>query len=514
MMDGVYMKIAIINPPYMMEKISKTGMPSIGQGYISAFLEKNGIENDLFDFSYSSANISELIDNNKLLDYDILGIASYTISFLKTVDFISEIKKRKKEMVIWVGGHHASLAPKIILDDFKEIDYLIIGYGENSVYELIQALKGIKRLEDVKGLVYRNEGKIHINQPYFQYNLDSLPFPRRWILNENNQKRNTIVNDTLSISTSRGCPYNCFYCVNSIKKSWQCRTAGNVLQEIRQIARNNTFKELYFVDCNFFVDVKRAIDLLEQIHQEFPDISFNIQMRCDQVVNNEWAIAKLSNINCRTINIGVESNSQNVLNRFNKLTTPEINQKSIDILKKYHINTVTYFIMFEALMNMDDLECNISFIEKNDLITIYNMENVFNTLMPFVGTPYYEKYGKYYEGSIHALMRPIFQDEGVRKAYKFIKEFRDEFEDSLIIYLEELIDLRRKKMHDIEQYEAFCDILIKINFTVLKIVSKEIREGKKEINYESIIMKYGIRKLVNRIKKFIDIQKERDREEK
>ena len=48
MMDGVYMKIAIINPPYMMEKISKTGMPSIGQGYISAFLEKNGIENDLF----------------------------------------------------------------------------------------------------------------------------------------------------------------------------------------------------------------------------------------------------------------------------------------------------------------------------------------------------------------------------------------------------------------------------------------------------------------------------------
>ena len=134
--------------------------------------------------------------------------------------------------------------------------------------------------------------------------------------------------------------------------------------------------------------------------------------------------------------------------------------------------------------------------------------------MPFVGTPYYEKYGKYYEGSIHALMRPIFQDEGVRKAYKFIKEFRDEFEDSLIIYLEELIDLRRKKMHDIEQYEAFCDILIKINFTVLKIVSKEIREGKKEISYESIIMKYGIRKLVNRIKKFIDIQKERDREEK
>ncbi len=69
-------------------------------------------------------------------------------------------------------------------------------------------------------------------------------------------------------------------------------------------------------------------------------------------------------------------------------------------------------------------------------------------------------------------------------------------------------------MHDIEQYEAFCDILIKINFTVLKIVSKEIREGKKEISYESIIMKYGIRKLVNRIKKFIDIQKERDREEK
>lgn len=498
------MKIALINPPYIMEKVSETGMPSIGQGYIASYLENRGIKCDMVDFSYTYASNSELIYNNNLLEYHVLGIASYTISFLETVEFIREIKRRKNDMIIFVGGHHASLVPKLILEDFPEIDYVIIGYGEIAVYELLQVLRKKKKIENVKGLAYRVNGEIRMNRDLYQYDLDQLPFPNRWVIDEKGCKKYTIVNNTLTISTSRGCPYSCFYCVNATRSGWQCRSFENVLNEIREVSLIQKFEEIYFVDCNFFVDVKRAICLLEHIYHEFPWISFNIQMRSDQVVNNEWAIAALSYINCRTINIGIESNSLKVLERFNKFTTPEINQNAIDILKKYKINPVTYFIMFEALMDMDDIECNIDFIEKNELITIYNMDNIFNTLMPFVGTPYYTKYGEYYEGSVHSLMRPKFQDKQVEHVYYIIKKFRDEFEDNMMVYMKKILGLCRGDTKESKESKHLCNILMKMNFTILKIAYKEVKENE-EVLYEDIMERYGVRKLIRHIESFVDL---------
>ena len=392
-------KIALINPPFrgVIHRI-KDAYP-LGLGYIKAYCESKGVVCDLYDFSCSLLSDQALEEKYCLSDYDVIGVSSYSLFFSDTVVLIELLKKDRN--IIVVGGHHATLCGSKILRDFPVIDFCLKGFGEKSFYDFISNID-TENVYSVSGLCYR-KGDEFIDNPvnYEGIDINEFPVPDRGdiIVDASNYEFDA-TKRVFHISTSRGCPYHCTYCVNCKNNYWLARSELNVLEELNREFRGKGYKYINFVDCNFYVNPSRAESLIARIRKEYPGVKFSFQTRSDQVANNKGQLEKLLSAGDCSITLGIESNSAQVLKRYRKETTPDINQNAIDFLKQTQSQTLVYMIMFEALESLDDIRASFDFLKNNDLLDYATVGNIYQTLVPFYGSHYYDDYHDYYIGSI------------------------------------------------------------------------------------------------------------------
>ena len=382
-------KIALINPPFrgVIHRI-KDAYP-LGLGYIKAYCESKGVVCDLYDFSCSLLSDQALEEKYCLSDYDVIGVSSYSLFFSDTVVLIELLKKDRN--IIVVGGHHATLCGSKILRDFPVIDFCLKGFGEKSFYDFISNID-TENVYSVSGLCYR-KGDEFIDNPvnYEGIDINEFPVPDRGdiIVDASNYEFDA-TKRVFHISTSRGCPYHCTYCVNCKNNYWLARSELNVLEELNREFRGKGYKYINFVDCNFYVNPSRAESLIARIRKEYPGVKFSFQTRSDQVANNKGQLEKLLSAGDCSITLGIESNSAQVLKRYRKETTPDINQNAIDFLKQTQSQTLVYMIMFEALESLDDIRASFDFLKNNDLLDYATVGNIYQTLVPFYGSHYYD----------------------------------------------------------------------------------------------------------------------------
>lgn len=135
---------------------------------------------------------------------DIIGISSnFSAHFNETIEFLKISKEACPRAITILGGHHPTLFPEEVLK-LKEVDYLIRGEGETPFYEFLTG----KEKEKIKGLCYKKNGKIIINDINFEENIDFLP--KREIIEKKDYKWGGAYFSQF-IST-RGCPFSCSFC--------------------------------------------------------------------------------------------------------------------------------------------------------------------------------------------------------------------------------------------------------------------------------------------------------------
>ena len=113
---------------------------------------------------------------------------------------------------IFVGGHHVSVYP---LDfNVKEIDAVVVGEGEYTVRELVNAFSSDSPLSNVKGIIYNENGNQIKNQPRILLkNINDLPFFARHLTEEFRKKYYLGIRTSLAcLETARGCPFKCDFC--------------------------------------------------------------------------------------------------------------------------------------------------------------------------------------------------------------------------------------------------------------------------------------------------------------
>ena len=170
-------KIALINPPYRVVRHTLSPSFPLGLGYIKKVCDNNGLLCDLYDFSASTKSDDELIKKYNIMSYDIIGVSSYSLFFTDTIKLINKIKN--KNNIIIVGGHHATLCRGKLLEEFKNIDYCLMGFGEYSFCELIKNIDSPDKYR-INGLCYRKGDSIIENEEdYGDFVLDNIPFPDR-----------------------------------------------------------------------------------------------------------------------------------------------------------------------------------------------------------------------------------------------------------------------------------------------------------------------------------------------
>lgn len=357
---------------------------------LAAVLREKGHKIKIFDHNVEEKGLRDCLK----FEPELIGFTSFTGPMILDALRLSELfRKRLEAPIIW-GGVHASLLPNQTVSD-PRVDMCCIGEGEETIVELADRLEKDRDLAGVKGLIWKkmNNGttKIIENAPRpFIRDLDALPFPA-WDLIEAKKYSATsfgIEKSSLalySIQSSRGCPYQCGFCYNSVfnQRTWRFKSADRVIEELQFLREKFHVKTINFKDDNFVVNKKRAEKICRGIYKNKLDIKFAIDCRVDLITLPLAQSLKIGG--CDRIFFGVESGSPRLLRFIQKGISLGQAHDAIKICKKVGIRSSASFILGFPTETMDDIKLTQNFIN-----TLNADDLMLKIFVPFPGSALYK----------------------------------------------------------------------------------------------------------------------------
>lgn len=389
------MKILFINPPYTnFEGIKESGghMLPLSFGYLAAYARNKipDLEFDVLDCEVEGLNYQQIEERVKGAKPDLVGITAPTPP-MKHVFKISEIIKRiYPDTPIVAGGIHPTVLPKRTLEEGREIDFVVVGEGEITFFELITALKsGRSDFSDITGLCWRRGQEIIINPARALIkNLDEVPFAARDIFNLKfyfpAPTKKLSEEMATPILTSRGCAFSCVHCIS--KSIWQgCvryRSPDTIIAEIEECVNKYHIREFSFCDDTFTINKKRVLEICNKIIEK----KLKIYWLCFARVNtiDEEVIRTIKKAGCKKISFGLESGNQRILDLMNKRTTLEQGRTAVKIAKKYGLKTHAGFMLGNIGETEETIKETINFAKS---LALDNA--IFFITSPFPGTELY-----------------------------------------------------------------------------------------------------------------------------
>jgi anaerobic magnesium-protoporphyrin IX monomethyl ester cyclase len=361
----------------------------LGIAYIASYARLKGICVEIIDgylLNLNTRNIFEKINKNMP---NLVGITCEYNTFTEAIRLSVLIKKSNPNIIIVLGGEHATYAYNEILKEHNNIiDIIVRGEGEITFAEICKKLSVNKNIHNIKGIAFYNTKKSEIvkteDRPAIE-NIDNLPHPARDMLEKGIEKN---LMPAISVLGSRGCPNNC-NCCNAHKyfnigggAKWRPRSPENIIHELKQLLANYKNKPIYpviyFADENFAGNPKTGLKRIERfarlIIENNLNISYEIFCRTDTFNGREDIIKLLKKSGLISVLMGIEAGSNRQLNGLKKGTTINNNEQSIKLFEKHNIITSSSgFLMFNPYSQPEDLIYNANFLLKIQQATLYNM---------------------------------------------------------------------------------------------------------------------------------------------
>ena len=380
-------KVALIKPPATYADWYKWPVCSIG--YISAYLKLNGIDCRIFDAYFNSWSEEKTIE--KVADYspDVIGLTAMTHEIVQAAQIASRLKERLNTHTI-VGGCHATALPERTLRDFPVFDYAVYGEGEKTVIKLMEFLQqdGISKPSGIAGIVWRDTGgNIRINEPrerMTSLELDMLPYPD--VTEYYNGTQALAGKDSSYIMfTSRGCPYDCAFCMQVLGRQVRRRSAENVIQEMEYVMAHYGTHTFNFADEIFLFDNRETREMLQlMIDRSLPkQIRWSGLTRANLVNPELISLAKAAG--CFRLEMGVESGDNEILKAINKGITVEQIKNAVKIIKDSGILVSTYYILGHPNETQETIKKTINLAVELNTDTI-----AVGLMTPYPGTKVYE----------------------------------------------------------------------------------------------------------------------------
>ncbi len=302
-------KVALVTTPLLENVAHHPLFPPLGLAYMGAVLEQNDFEVKIIDCPVCQIDHEKLKAELAAYDPTIVGIGSMTptiVSALKSAQVAKEVCPDAK---VLMGGPHATFADREILIDEKAVDIIVRGEGEETIVELAKQAPNMQKLGDVKGISFRKENQIiqTVNRPFIQ-DLDSLPRPAyKYVPME---KYRITGKTLLPIITSRGCPFQCSFCVASqmFGQRFRMRSSKNVLDELEWLRDEYGAEGIAFQDDTLTFDKRRATEICDGIIERKINLPWGCGTRAD-VVTKE-VLAKMAKAHCNETMFGIESGCQ------------------------------------------------------------------------------------------------------------------------------------------------------------------------------------------------------------
>ena len=316
---------------------------------------------------------------------DVVGSSCYITGVNEVIKVMREVKRWNRNCLTVAGGVHASQVP----EDFSDpsVDLIVRGDGTTIMPEVMEAIEKDQSFYSIKGLAIPvADGTVELTgERAYMPKADSLPFPRRDLVAHLQKHYYYLMHRPVAtMKTTWGCWYKCNFCY-----TWEItegvayfRSPESIVAELEQIKA----KDVYIVDDIFLIKPTRLARIAELLREKKIEKTFLVYARADFIAENEEIIKEWASLGLKAVFIGLEASTNVELDSMNKECTVDYNERAIDMLRKYKVDTYGSLIP-NPEYTPEDWERLWQFIEKTGLYYL----NI-SPLTPLPGTTIWKDY--------------------------------------------------------------------------------------------------------------------------
>lgn len=345
-------KVSLINPPERVLDGSYKYYLPFPLLYLAAYLEENRISADIIDIKtekdYQPA-IDGIVTQTLASGPGLVGISCITREYKSVMRIAALLKERLKAPIV-VGGIHPSLYPEHFIYEKSPVDFAVIGEGEEALLEIAKFLESKRGdYEYIDGIAYLKDGNLHqtkiraINDNfsispinvYRKLNMDFYTRPHAYIT------RHVRISG-VQIFTSRGCPYKCIFCSNSVisamnkrKSLVRFRPVKSVIEELAFLREQYRIDGFYIMDDTFCLGRSYAEEFCSELKNAGLSLVWAVQTRANLI--DEPLLRKMKEAGLVQLDIGVESGSDEMLKELKKGITVKDTLNIFSLARKYKI---------------------------------------------------------------------------------------------------------------------------------------------------------------------------------
>lgn len=330
---------------------------------ITSYLGKSGFRVKIIDRLKDRISFSETLKRIRGWNPRYVGISAMTSQSEDALMLGSRIKKYLKIPLVY-GGLHFTALPG---EGLKYGDIVVKGEGENALLDILADSSGVKG--------------IYASRPVLD--LDSIPLPQKNLIKELNWDR-----EYFSFLTSRGCPYDCLFCLSKEHKAPVRRHSVEYVLDYIELAKGALgIRKMNILDDIFPLDTKWVFDFCEGIEKR--GLNIRLSSFTHSGINNVEMYRAMKRAGFYNVTIGVESGNESVLKAVRKRQTVSGVKETVEIVKKAGLNVSVMFIVGNITETEDSLKDSVG------LAGELSLNGWASFAQPYPGSPFREVAEKY-----------------------------------------------------------------------------------------------------------------------
>lgn len=404
------MRVALINPRFRLPIDTRT-TAHLGLAYLGAVSQKRGDTVRVFDCDVEEQSLEDFVQEFKP---NLIGITANTPQ-VKQAWRTAKAIKDVYDVPIVLGGPHVSVAAEGLDYESVErpyVDMVVRGEGEAPWLEISNKVEDFLRSsedtstaalmdpnkhiwDEMLGITYKtSDGQVYRNMDAKVINdLDSLPWPAYNLFRMNKYTNLQPATDhvdgarSFSIMTSRGCPYRCTFCSQSIMPiKWRARTAENVIEEWRHLVHELGAEEIGVLDDSANIRRDRLMVLSDMlIENKLNHVPWIFVNGIRANLADKVLMAKLKEAGLLRTAFGVETGNPDMIKAIDKHVDHDTIRQAFKNCKEVGLQTIGFFIIGLPGDTRETMQDTIDFaIELDPLIANFSM------MTPYPGTKVYE----------------------------------------------------------------------------------------------------------------------------
>lgn len=394
----------LITPPYHCGVVESAGtwLP-LAFVYLGGSLRQAGYQVEIYDAMSKFHTYGEIRHHLEKSQPDVVATGAYTALIndaLKTLRLAREINP---SVVTVLGGVHPTFCwEEILRENHSTVDYIVRGEGEKTFVELLDTIFAGKDSAEVQGIAFWREGRVLCTpERPFITQLDSLPTAWDLIEWQDYSYRPNPGSTLAVVSSSRGCVQRCSFCSQQLfwKRLWRARSPENFVEELEKLNRKYGVDVAMICDETPTLDRQRWERILDLLIAKGMNLELLMETRVDDILRDADILSKYRQAGVAHIYVGVESGSQETLDRFRKNFLVEESRQAIELINEAGIISETSFVLGMPEDTLQSIRATVELAQhyNPDLVFFlaiapWPYSDIYEELKPYIEVFDYSKY--------------------------------------------------------------------------------------------------------------------------